>query len=67
VVSVTELVMAVNVALRHAPVSACLPGDTNRDGQVTIDELIAAVDHALRQCTHKAPIQHQPANARTSQ
>ncbi len=55
VVSVTELVMAVTVALHHAPVSACLPGDTNRDGQVTIDELIAAVSHALHQCAPPAP------------
>jgi YVTN family beta-propeller protein len=49
-VSVGELVRIVNVTLVGAPVTACLPADANHDGRMTIDELIAAVGHAIGRC-----------------
>lgn len=40
----------VNIALDNAEVSACEAGDTSRDGAVTIDEILAAVNTALSAC-----------------
>jgi hypothetical protein len=40
----------VNVALGSADVSLCQAGDVNRDGDITIDEVLAAVDNALDGC-----------------
>jgi hypothetical protein len=36
----------VNIALDSQPLTACPAFDTNRDGHVTIEELIAAVNAA---------------------
>jgi hypothetical protein len=41
----------VNVALENAEVAACLAGDTNHDGQITVDEILTAVNHALNGCS----------------
>jgi len=49
-VTINELVTAVNIALGNVAVSACSAADSNADGQVTIDELIRAVSHALMGC-----------------
>ena len=49
-VTVDELVLAVDIALGSAAVDACMAVDTNHDGKVTIDEIIAAVDSALDGC-----------------
>jgi len=40
----------VNIALGNAPISDCLPGDANQDGQVTVDEILTAVNNALNGC-----------------
>ncbi len=39
--------MLVNVALGNAPASDYLAGDRNRDGETTIDEILAAVINPL--------------------
>lgn len=49
-VDVGDLIKAVNVALGITDVSACLPGDGNASGMITVNELIAAVDKALFGC-----------------
>jgi hypothetical protein len=50
VVTVDELVLAVNIALDDLPVAACRAVDRNGSGQVTINELIQAVANALNGC-----------------
>jgi len=40
----------VNIALEALPISACPPGDLNGDGEVTIDEILSAVNNALNSC-----------------
>ena len=40
----------VNIALGNAGVSTCSAGDANSDGEITIDEIIAAVNKALNGC-----------------
>jgi hypothetical protein len=49
-VSINELIVGVNVANGAAVASACLPMDTNGNGEVVINELIAAVNSALNGC-----------------
>jgi hypothetical protein len=50
VVSIDELLLAVNIGLGHRPVSACAALDRNASGEVTIDEVIAAIENALNGC-----------------
>jgi glucose/arabinose dehydrogenase len=50
VVSVDDLVRAVNVALNLQPIANCGAADPGGDGRVSIDELIRAVGSALRGC-----------------
>ena len=45
-----ELLTMVNIALGNTPVSACEAGDVNRDGEITINEILAAVNNALASC-----------------
>jgi hypothetical protein len=40
----------VNIALGTAAVSTCSACDSNHDGQVEINEIIAAVNNALNGC-----------------
>ena len=40
----------VNIALGTAPVSACMAGDANGDGEITINEIVAGVNNALNGC-----------------
>lgn len=40
----------VNIALGNAQVPACVPGDANGDGEITINEIVSAVNHALNGC-----------------
>jgi hypothetical protein len=40
----------VNIVLGNANVDTCLAGDANRDGQITIDEILTAVSNALSGC-----------------
>jgi hypothetical protein len=47
---VDEILTGVNIALGLTPVSLCESLDANGDGQVTIVEILQAVDHALSGC-----------------
>lgn len=49
-VTADDLRLAVEVALERAPASACNPIDADGDGQVSIDELIAATRFGLGEC-----------------
>jgi hypothetical protein len=49
-VAISELVGGVNIALGNAPVGSCPALNPNRDGSVSIDELVAAVDAAQTGC-----------------
>lgn len=50
VVSISELIRAVNIALALQPVSTCPAADRNANGSVAINELIAGVNAALDGC-----------------
>lgn len=50
VVTIAELVTGVGIALGALPVEACPSFNTTESDAVTVDELIAAVDNALRGC-----------------
>jgi cysteine-rich repeat protein len=49
-VAINELIVCVNIASGSAAVSTCTPCDVNEDGNVTINELIAAVSAGLTGC-----------------
>ncbi len=49
-VRVNELVIGVNVALGRTSLDACASFDANNDGQVSVSELITAVNNAQRGC-----------------
>jgi hypothetical protein len=49
-VTVDEVVTLANIALGRSTVDRCLPGDAGGDGAVTVDEIVAAVNHALTGC-----------------
>jgi hypothetical protein len=40
----------VNIAIGNLDVEMCPAGDDNSDGQATVDEIITAVNNALRGC-----------------
>jgi hypothetical protein len=40
----------VNIALGNADISTCRVGDANKDGQITVDEILTAVNNALNGC-----------------
>jgi len=48
------LVLAVEIALSHLGLGACPALDADRDGDVTIDEPVAAVSHAVNGCDERA-------------
>jgi hypothetical protein len=48
VVRIDELVLAVNIAIDAAPMSACAALDGDGDGQAEINELVRAVTNGLR-------------------
>lgn len=50
VVSIDELVLAVNISLGLRPVSDCRSVDRNGSGEVTIDEIIVAIANAQNGC-----------------
>ena len=57
--TVDELVTAVNVALGALPVDRCSALDSSGDGEVGVDELVAAVNSALTGCgshVNRAPL-----------
>ena len=47
VVTIDELLLGVNIALDVLPLALCPPFDPGRNGNVTIEELVAAVDSSL--------------------
>jgi len=49
-VTVSELIRAVNIALGALPLSECMAADRDGDGTIVIAELIAAVNSALQGC-----------------
>ena len=49
-VDVAELISAVNIALGNADITTCTAVDVDGDGDVRINELIAAVQSALGGC-----------------
>jgi hypothetical protein len=49
-VTISELIVAVNIALGDLPISACPAIDANGSGEVTIEELIQAIANAQRGC-----------------
>jgi hypothetical protein len=40
----------VNIALGNANLSTCVAGDANHDGEITVDEILTAVNNALNGC-----------------
>jgi hypothetical protein len=40
----------VNIALGNVSVTACEAGDANQDGQITVDEILMAVNNPLNGC-----------------
>ena len=40
----------VNIALGNGAVSQCKEGDGNHDGSITVDEILTAVNNALKGC-----------------
>jgi len=54
VVSINELITAVNIALGNAPLSGCPVTDLDGGGSLEINELIAAVNNALAGCPSSA-------------
>ncbi len=50
VVTVNEIQMGIRMALAEIPMSRCQSMDTNLDGQVSIDELLRAVNQLLSGC-----------------
>src|SRR5207244_508985 len=55
---IDELVRAVAIALGSQQLSVCSSIDANSDGQVTVDELVKAVNAALSGCvrrSHESP------------
>lgn len=50
VVGVSDLVLAVSIALGESALDRCLAADADGDGTVAVGELVAAVGHALDGC-----------------
>jgi len=40
----------VNIALGNTSVTMCEAGDANHDGQITVDEILVALNNALNGC-----------------
>jgi hypothetical protein len=40
----------VNIALENTDVGVCSVGDANHDGQISVDEILTAVNNALNGC-----------------
>jgi hypothetical protein len=49
-VTVDELQTLINIALGQALLTTCPSGDVSADGQITVDEVLAAVTRALFGC-----------------
>jgi hypothetical protein len=49
-VTVTDIVTMVNLALSNVKIGGCEAGDTNYDGLIKVDEILAAVNVSLKGC-----------------
>jgi len=49
-VTIDEILTMVDIALGNTPISTCGAGDANHDNQITIDEILTAVNNALIGC-----------------
>jgi hypothetical protein len=49
-VDITELIIAVNIALEEKSVDTCPSGDLNGDGTISVEEIIVAINRALLGC-----------------
>jgi hypothetical protein len=47
---VNETITLVNITLGTAPLSDCAAGDADASGDITIDEIVGAVNKALNGC-----------------
>jgi hypothetical protein len=47
---VSDILTMINIALGNANIATCFAGDANGDGQITIDEVLTAVNNALNGC-----------------
>jgi hypothetical protein len=50
-VGIDDLMQVVNIVFGDAPLSSCASVDSNRNGVLTIDELLSAVQRGLRGCS----------------
>jgi hypothetical protein len=50
VVTIAELISAVNISLERAPVASCRAADSDGDGTVRVNELVTAIGRALGGC-----------------
>jgi hypothetical protein len=55
-VSIAELVLSMNIALGVSPLFQCESIDENRDGSVTVDELVQAVLQSVTRCGRLTPV-----------
>ena len=53
-VAIDELVLAIGIANGTSPIAGCAALDENHDGDITIDEIVAAVAAALNGCAGSA-------------
>jgi len=49
------VVTMVNITLGNPLLSACLPGDADGNGIITVNEIIMAVNNALHGCQNPQP------------
>jgi photosystem II stability/assembly factor-like uncharacterized protein len=49
-VSIADLMTMVSIAISHQPVSGCVIGDVDHSGQITVDEILIAVNLGLTGC-----------------
>jgi cysteine-rich repeat protein len=66
IVTIDEVIAAVNVALGLADLSRCAGGDANGDEAISIDELVEAVGAALNGCPPAALARSHPSERRNS-
>lgn len=66
VVTVDEVLLAINIALGIRTVDACSAFDRDGNGLVTVDEILTGVSNALEGCPAPAPQPIFPANYRDS-
>ena len=46
-----EILTMVNIALGDAAATTCPAGDANDDNEITVDEILTAVNNALNGCS----------------